>query len=394
MKKLLLFAMAGIILLSGCKKSSNEDPDPPSPVTQHDITAVDNSVQSFMTTYNIPGASLAVTRNGKLVYIKGYGVANKATGEAVTPASRFRLGSLSKTFTGIAIMKLVQEGKLTLDQKVFGTGSILGNDYGTAPYNANVSAMTLRNLLNHTSGSWAGSTGGDVIDNNTGYTHKQFFDWVINTRPNPKTPGTFYDYSNTGYSLLGRIIEKVSGKTYINYIKEDLLASLQATKTDIGATTEAETKNMEVRYYPQGSDAPYVYNMSFLRRDASGGLISTASEVLKLITAVDGFTTRPDILNSNTIAAFTKVPTGLTNTSDYACGIAVWTAQSLWYNYGSMPGSRSGFMRHDNGTCVSLLLNSRADPAGNETPFIQAMQNLMLDIAKNNTYPWQDIDQF
>jgi CubicO group peptidase (beta-lactamase class C family) len=347
-----------------------------------------------MSTYNIPGASLGVTKNGKLVYAKGFGLSDKSANTPVTTESRFRLGSLSKTFTGIAVMKLVQDGKLSLDDKVFGDGGILENDFGTPPYSVNVADMQLRHLLNHTSGSWGLNTGGEVIDNNPAYTHKQFFDWLIDNRPNPKEPGTFYDYSNTGYSLLGRIIEKVSGKPYIDFIKEDLMAPLDATQTDIGATTEAETKSKEVKYYGQGNDASFVYNMSFLRRDASGGLISTATDLLKLITAVDGFPSRPDMLDAPTITELTRVPSGLTNNSDYACGIAIWSAQHLWYNYGSMPGIRSGFMRHDNGMCIALLLNSRVDPSSGETAFAQAMQNLMLDIVNNEQYSWQDIDQF
>ena len=344
-----------------------------------------------MSTYNIPGASLAVTKNGKLVYIKGYGKANTTTGELVTPQHRFRLASVSKTYTGVAIMKLIQDGKLTIDQKVFGTGGVLGNDYGVAPYNTNVLGMTVRHLLQHVSGSWGAATGGDVIDQNPAYTYKQLFDWVLSTRPNPNAPGTVYDYTNVGYNLLGRIIEKVSGKTYINYIKEDVLAPVGVTLTDIAGKTEAEKKTKEVTYYGQGNDASYVYTIAFPRRDADGGLMSTASDLLKLVTAVDGFTSRPDILNASSITTFTTASAAF---SSYACGIGLWNAEHLWFNYGSLPGTRTGFMRHDNGMCVALLLNSRVDPVAGENPFVFGMQDLLLDVVKNTTYPWQNIDQF
>ncbi len=392
-KTILSISLFSFLILIGCKKDNDEGPQggpPPPPAKQEDITALDNAVQGFMTTYNVPGASLAVSKNGKLVYMKGYGVADKSTNTPVTPASQFRLASVSKTYTGAAIMKLVQDGKLTLDDKVFGTGAILGTEYGTPPYNTNVSNITVRHLLNNTSGSWGGATGGDVIDFNPSYTTKQFFDWVLNTRPNPKTPGTVYDYSNVGFNIAGRVIEKLSGKSYVAYIREDLLASTGATKTDMAGKTEAEKKSGEVKYYGQGNDAQYVYNIAFPRRDADGGLIATAPDLLRLINAVDGFSTRPDVLNSSSVTAFTTPPAF----STYAQGIALWPAQNLWYNYGSLPGTRTGFMRHNNGMCVALLLNSRVDPSGNETPFVQAMQNLMLDIVKSTNYPWQNIDQF
>ena len=384
--------VALLSLCISCKKSdggSGAVVTPP--VTQSAIAAVDTKVNAFMSTYNIPGASLAVSKNGKLVYIKGYGKANSATGELVTPQHRFRLASVSKTYTGVAIMKLIQAGKFTLDSKVFGAGGILGTDYGTAPYNASLLNITVKNLLQHTSGSWGAVTGGDVIDQNPAYTYKQLFDWIINTRPNPKAPGTIYDYSNVNFNLLGRIIEKVSGKSYASYIKEDVLAASGATQTDIAGQTAAEKKPNEVSYYGQGTDANYVYNIAFPRRDADGGLMATATDVLRFVNSFDGFTTRPDILNGASITALTTPSPVFT---DYACGIGIWSAESLWFNYGSLPGTRTGFMRHNNGMCVSLLLNSRVDPTTNENPFVYAMQDLMLDLVKNTGYSWQDIDQF
>ncbi len=361
------------------------------PATQTDITAVNSKITTFMSTYNIPGASLAVTKNGKLVYIKGYGKANITTGELVTPAHRFRLASVSKTFTGVAILKLVQDGKLSLDAKVFGAGGVLASDYGTAPYNTNLLNITVRHLLQNVSGSWGAATGGDVIDQNPAYSYKQFFDWVINTRPNPNAPGTVYDYSNVNFVLAGRIIEKISGKTYINYIKEDIMPLVGGTQTDMAGKTEAEKKTNEVTYYGQGNDAPYVYNIAFPRRDADGGIMTTATDLIRLVNGIDGAATRPDILNSTNLTALTT-PSSVY--SGYACGIGIWSAENVWFNYGSLPGTRTAFMRNANGMCAVLLLNSRIDPTTNETPFVYAMQDLVLDITKNSTYSWQDIDQF
>lgn len=378
-----------IFIFVSCKKSDSAGTVPPA--TQTDIAAVNTKVTSFMSTYNIPGASLAVTKNGKLVYVKGFGKANTTTGELVTPASRFRLASVSKTFTGVAILKLVQDGKLSLDAKVFGIGGVLANDYGTAPYNTNLLNITVRHLLQNVSGSWGAATGGDVIDQNPSYTYKQFFDWVINTRPNPNAPGTIYDYSNVNFVLAGRIIEKISGKTYINYIKEDIMTPIGGTQTDMSGKTEVEKKANEVTYYGQGADAAYVYNIAFPRRDADGGIMTTATDLIRLVNAIDGSTTRPDILNSTNLTALTT-PSAVY--SGYACGIGIWSSENVWFNYGSLPGTRTAFMRNANGMCAVLLLNSRVDPATNETPFVYAMQDLVLDITKNTSYVWQDINQF
>ncbi|HEY0041738.1 MAG TPA: serine hydrolase domain-containing protein, partial [Flavisolibacter sp.] len=374
-KSLTLFSLL-VLLISSCKKENKPQEVRPPSAAQTDMAAVDSKIATFMTAYNIPGASLAVSRNGKLVYQKGYGFADQATSEKVTPAHRFRLASVSKTYTGAAILKLVQEGRLSLDAKVFGAGNVLGTDYGTAPYNTNLGNITVRHLLQNVSGSWGGSTGGDVIDHNPAFSNAQFFNWVLNTRPNPSAPGTVYDYSNVGFWIAGRIVEKVSGKSFINYVKDDLLAPIGATQTDIAGKTETERKPNEVKYYGQGTDATYVYNIAFPRRDADGGLMATASDLLRLVCAIDGFTTRPDILNTTSVTALT---TGSSPFPSYGCGIAIWNAENLWYNYGSLPGTRTGFMRHNNGTSVALLLNSRVNPASGETAFVQAMQSLLLD---------------
>jgi CubicO group peptidase (beta-lactamase class C family) len=387
----LTWSLLILLAFTSCSKSDDEKQTQPDPPAQDDITAIDNSVNNFLTKYNIPGASLAVSKNGKLVYAKGYGVADQGTGDKVTTASRFRVASVSKTYTGAAVNKLAQDGKLSLDDKVFGENAILGTEYGTPPYNENLSNMTVRHLLTHTSGSWGSATGTDVIDYNPSYSTKEFMDWVLNTRPNPKVPGTFYDYSNVGYWIAGRIIEKVSGKSYLNYLKEDLLAGTGSTQTDLAGQKEIDRKTNEVKYYGQGSDASYVYNIAFPRRDSDGGLITTSTDLLRFITAVDGFPTRPDVLNSAAINEFT---TASDANPGYACGIGIWDAEHVWFNYGSLPGTRSGFMRHDNGKCVALILNSRADPSSNDLPFVYAMQDLMLDMVKNSAYKWQDIDQF
>ncbi len=391
MKKISVAAILLSALFSSCKKKDSPTNPVTPPVQQVDIAALNSKITSFMNTYNIPGASLAVTKNGKLVYVKGFGKANITSGEDVTPAHRFRLASVSKTFTGAAILKLVQDGRLNLDAKVFGTSGVLANDYGTAPYNANLLNITVRHLLQNVSGSWGAATGGDVIDQNPAYSYKQLLDWIINTRPNPSAPGTKYDYSNVNFCIAGRIIEKISGKTYINYIKEDIMSPIGGTQTDISGKTAAEKKANEVSYYGQGNDAPFVYNIAFPRRDADGGLLTTAPELLRFVNAIDGFTTRPDILNTANISALTTPSAAF---SGYACGIGIWSAENVWFNYGSLPGTRTGFMRHTNGMCVALLLNSRVDPSGNENPFVYAMQDLLLDIVKNTAYNWQSIDQF
>ena len=111
------------VLAIGCKKNNTEEPaggGGAGGITQVPIAKVDNAVTEFMTKYSITGASLAVTKNGKLVYRSGYGYADKESGEKVNINHRFRLASVSKTYTAAAILKLVEAGKFSLEDKVFG----------------------------------------------------------------------------------------------------------------------------------------------------------------------------------------------------------------------------------------------------------------------------------
>lgn len=371
-------------------KPEIEDPKPKEPEKQKDLSEVDNAILNFMKKYNIPGASLAVSKNSKLVYQKGYGYADIDTKEEVTPEHIFRLASVSKTYTGVAIMLLAEQNKLSLSDKVFGQGAILGIRYGKPPYNANLTAITVKDLLQNVSGSWGSATGGDVIDYNPQMTNDELLNWIIGTRPNPRRPGEMYDYSNINFWIAGRIIEKVSGKSYIDFIKENILRPIGAENTDLAGKTLADLKAKEVKYYGQDTDLPYVYNIAFPRRDADGGLAATAPDLLRFVNAIDKLDGRPDILNSTsrthlvTSSAF----------ANYGLGIAMWPQQSLVYNYGSLPGTRSGFMCHNtNGMSVVLLVNSRVEPA-KEQPFVFDMQDVLLTLVRNNTNQWQAIDQF
>jgi D-alanyl-D-alanine carboxypeptidase len=376
-----------VILLTACKKEV-EEKQPPANARQENIEAIDGQVEDFIAKYNVPGASLAVSKNGKLVYRKGYGFADKEAQEKVTPEHRFRLASISKTYTGVAIMKLVQEGKIKLDDKVFGTTGILGTQYGTKAYSTNLSNITVRHLLHNTGGGWGAASGGDPIDQHPQMNNEAFMNWVLDNRPVQNAPGTRYDYSNMGYFILGRIIEKISGKSYSNYIRQNIADVIDDKATDIAGPKLADRKPGEVKYYGQGTDIPYVYTIALNRRDADGGLMTTATDLLRLVTAIDGSPTRPDILNPASLTALTTGSGPAPLNPSYGLGIGLWN--EIWYNYGSLPGTRTGFMRSTNGTSIALLLNSRQE---NNT-FIYAMQDLMVSIVNNATVQWQDIDQF
>ena len=122
---------------------------------------IENQFLAFMQAHNLPGASLAIARNGRLVLARGYGFADAELGQPVLPTSTFRFGSIGKVITAIAVLKLVEEGKLNLDTPVFALLSDIHPLSGELG-DARVSRITVRNLLTH-SGGWDASISGDPV---------------------------------------------------------------------------------------------------------------------------------------------------------------------------------------------------------------------------------------
>jgi len=379
------------MLFFSCKKDGTPSNDPP-PATQADIGPIDSAIAKWQSDNTMPGMSLAVSRNGKMVYTKGYGMADKESGEKVTTASLFRIASVSKLLTSVAVMKLVQGGKLTLEQKVFGSGAILGTTYGTQPYKKYVADITVNDLLHHTIGGWG-------QDNDPAFFNKNLdvaglINWTLDNVALSKQPGTGFAYSNFGYMLLGRIVEKLGGKTYEQYVTDEIWSKVGATASAIAGTALADRKEKEVKYYGQQGDASFVYDyMQFRRADGAFGWLGTPKDLLLFANAVDSSSTRPDILSPETIkkmVAVTPASIGFGGSMQFGCGWVVEGGE--WFWWGSLPGTFAILYRNSNGICVAATANSRRQPTPENGlySFIRIINFMAFD----KTIPWQDIDQF
>lgn len=381
--KLKAILIMAVILFTACKKSKDDTdtvvPPPPPAASQQDIAAVDNLVQNFMSTYSVPGVSIAITKNDKLIYAKSYGKMSAADNTPITNNSLFRIASVSKPITAVGIMKLLEANKLTLDSKVFGAGGILAT-YQSSQLEK-MTDITVRHLLQHTTGAWT-NDGNDPMFQHADYNFDQLINWTLQTYPAIGSRGT-YKYSNFGYCLLGRVIEKLSGKSYEQFIKDEVLTPCGITDMSISGNTLAERKTSEVIYNGQGGANPYAYNIR--RMDAHGGWLATATDLAKLIVRVDGVSTKPDILQPSTITTMTTRPAA----SDYACGWLVNNAGNWWHS-GGLPGTATEIVRASNGFSWVILCNSRSTSA----TFNTALDNLLWPAITNSTTPWQDIGQF
>jgi D-alanyl-D-alanine carboxypeptidase len=300
----------------------------------------------------IPGLSIAIAKNERLVFAKGYGFADTSTKETVNPKSLFRVASISKPITAVAVMELVEAGQLKLDDKVFGAGAILGTTFGTKPYSSGVKSITVRHLLQHTSG-WSNTVNGvkqDPMFTNPAMTQAQLIGWVLDNRPLADMPGVKHEYLNFGFCVLGRVIEKVSSKPYEDFVKSAVLSKCGINRMAIGGDSQAAKKPGEVTYYGGGA-----YNLLVRRMDAHGGWIATPIDLLRMMVRVDGFTAKADILSSADEAAMNA---GSVPNPGYAAG---WIIDSSWRGHnGAMPGSMGFLVRRNDGFSFAVLANTRA----------------------------------
>jgi len=347
-----------------------------------DMKKVDDAVAKYMNKYSVPGLSFAITKDGRLVLAKTYGFANKETGERVAPRHRFHIASVSKPLTATAIMKLFEANKLQISSKIFGAGALLGTTYGTQPYKQNVDKITVENLLNHTGGGWASDLGFDPMFNDTNLNHTDLISKTLNDQALQKVPGAEYHYSNFGFCVLGRVVEKLSGQTYQNYVKNQVLIPSGITSMEIAGDTEAQRKPNEVKYYGQNGEDPY--NMKVARMDSHGGWIATPIDLCRFLVRVDKFNTKPDILKPATL---TSMFSGSTANGGYAKGWAVNNVPNYWHN-GSLPGEQAFAVRTSDGFTWSVVVNTRT--GGN---FGGDLDNLMWTV-KNSISFYPSFDLF
>jgi D-alanyl-D-alanine carboxypeptidase len=184
---------------------------------------IDAAVQQDIASGRVAGAAVAVLRNNKLVFIKGYGRANLEIAAPVNAKTVFRIGSLTKQFTAAGVLLLAEQGKLKIDDKL----SLYLPNFPRA------SEVTLRDLLDHTSGIH-NFTESAVIDkiSTSGATVDELIADIAGQSPlYDFEPGTGWWYSNSNYALLGAVIEKVSGKTWGAFMKSEIFDKLGMTDT-------------------------------------------------------------------------------------------------------------------------------------------------------------------
>lgn len=303
-------------------------------------TPVSDLIVPFMQKWAVPGFSLAIARDGVLRAAHCIGYSNRITREMLTPNTRLRLASLAKPITSVAIHLLLEQGRLELGDRVFGPGGLLGTTFGTQPYSARVLQITVQHLLEHSAGGWANDAS-DPMFQQPGLSQTDLISWTLDHAPLISDPGTRYAYSNFGYCLLGRIIERVSGQSYGDFVRQFVLHPAGAAQTILAARPASERAYPEAMYFGAFPAAPYEIPID--RMDAHGGWAGSPTEVLRFLCRVDARTPPPDLLQPATIAAMkaaSLVNPALLGGPGYARGWAVNEFGTVWHD-GTLAGTQS-----------------------------------------------------
>jgi CubicO group peptidase (beta-lactamase class C family) len=327
--------------------------------------------KAFMSAHSVPGLSVAVAREGQVIYQRGFGLANRDKNEEVTPAHLFRIASVSKPITSVTLFRLIEDKRLTLDDAVFGPRSILGNEYGKPPYLRWVEQIRVKHLLTHTGGGWQ-NDGSDPMFRNPGMNHKQLITWAIHNVALAYPPGEHYAYSNFGFCVLGRVIERLTGVAYERHVRDATLKRCGVTGMRIAGNTLAERAPEEVIYYGAGRQNPYGMNVS--RMDSHGGWLAAARDLALFASHVDGHSESRNILAPESIREMT---TASSANAGYAKGWAVNRVPNWWHT-GSLPGTTSIMVRTASGFCWAALANTREESGDTGG----AMDRMMWDLVR------------
>jgi CubicO group peptidase (beta-lactamase class C family) len=250
--------------------------DAPSP---QDLAGMQGVAAAFMSAHFVPGLSVAVARDGVLLYERGFGFADRDKKERVTPAHLFRIASVSKPITSVTLFRLMEDKRLSVEDTVFGSRGILGDDFGKRPFKRWVEEVRIKHLLTHTGGGWQ-NDGTDPMFRNPAMDHKQLITWAIENLPLAHPPGEHYAYSNFGFCILGRVIEKLTGVAYEKHVREAILKRCGVSDMRIAGNTLVERAPGEVVYYGAGQQNPY--NMNVRRMDSHGGWLATEWDLASL----------------------------------------------------------------------------------------------------------------
>ena len=340
---------------------------------RREFEGLDKEMKRYLRKWEMKGASVAIMRNDSLLFAKGYGWADEEEEIKMEAGHILRMASVSKLITAIGIMKLQDEGRLNIKNKVFGPEGVMKNsDLDTLIRHSAYEHLTVEHLLRHQGGFYR-----DPLFSSKDVMHQlrldhpptadDFFRLILPKRLRYK-PGTTHRYSNFGYLLLSRIIEHVTGKNYEQYIKEEILAPAGCYDMHIAGNYYEDRRENEVRYYTHSGEGQYIeeYNGSgnMVERSYGGNNITLLSgagawcgstaELARLVASIDGRDEVPDIISKKAVNQMIEY----FDQSTFSLGWNDTTPGVGWSRTGTFSGTSAIIKYFPDGECWIFISNT------------------------------------
>ncbi|HWL07520.1 MAG TPA: serine hydrolase domain-containing protein [Planctomicrobium sp.] len=369
------------------------------PVTGEEIPELapfDTLMTSFVEEQKVPGASLAVSHQGRLVYARGFGYSDVERQQPVQPTDLFRIASVSKPITAVAVMQLVEQGKLPLDDHVLARMNLPDEWRQQSKLDPRWEKITIRHCLQHR-GGWDRAISFDPIGrpreiaDTLGISFPVRPNDIIHymlSQPLDFDPGNRTAYSNFGYLVLGRIIEVATGEPYEQYVQKQVFEKIGVTRPRLGHALENLRAKGEVRYYdpgnhtapaifpPQiGQTVPVQYGAENLDGYAAhGGWIASAVDLVKFADAFHN-PSCCKLLSESSIKTMWERPDGLAGFDEsgrprdsyYGCGWSVrpmTEGKANQWHHGRITGTSTLLVRRYDGITWAILFNSHVNRNG------------------------------
>lgn len=337
------------------------------------LDSLDLAVGDFMQRWGIRGISLSITRNDSLLYSKGYGYADEPNSILMTPGTILRVASVSKLITAAGIMKLVESGRLSLRDKVFGQGAPLG-EFDDFINDRRYFEITVEDLLRH-EGGFSSKCGDPLfsalkIRQKYGFKHTPDQDELVSKLVGESLawyPGTDCEYSNLGYLLLSMVIERVTGCGYEAWMQENVLKPAGCNDMHIAYNYFEQKYPNETRYHMQsydkkvleyngsGKEVERCYGGNDIRLlSGAGAWVCSSAELARLIAAIDGDTGIKDILSAESVKDMTRWYDERT----YPLGWISAYANGMWSRTGTLCCTNALVKRFPDGECWVMITNT------------------------------------
>ena len=351
-----------------------------------ELEGMDRKVEAYLRKWWMKGASLAIMRNDSLLYAKGYGWADEEKEQKMEPGNILRMASVSKLITAAGIMVLQDKGMLSIKDTVFGPTGIL-NDTIYKFRDRNYKKITVEHLLRHQAGFRR-----DPLFSSRDVMHQLKLDHapsaedyigLVMRQSLRFKPGSWQKYSNFGYLLLSRIIEKVSGMPYEKFIQKEVLQKAGCYDMHIAGIYYEDKRKNEVRYYTNEGEGKYIeeYNRSgrTVERCYGGNDITLLSgagawcgspvELARFVASIDGRDEVPDIISKEAVRQMTEYM----DKDTYSLGWNDTNPRKGWSRTETLSGTSALAKYFPDGQCWIMITNTSTWKGPSQTKYTEEL---------------------